>query len=115
MRASSVGWEIEINLTDLEIKLLGSASLIGLMNVHDVGGENYGKKFVTVSVGEINNMQISAELRTEPRAYIDKVERYFVTLSHDAYLDLLKNGATGDRMAWNSACKVLLKKEGHYS
>lgn len=114
MRASSVGWELEINLTEQEIEHLEYRPLAGKIRVFDVGdGVCYGEKLLEVRVGEIDHRQLNVELRTEPAGvYIDKVERYMVILSpNDGYKDLRNNGSTGDRMHNSPGCKIMIRNE----
>lgn len=112
MRALSVGWELEINLTDEEIALLETQSLRGKIRVWEVGREKeYGNKLLEVGVGEIDQRQLDVELRTFPRGYIDRVERYRVVIATEAYPTLVSQGCIGDRMAFNPACKVFVQRE----
>jgi len=112
MKAGAVCWELSIELSEEEIKSLFNNSLDGKIRVYD-RNEKLGDKDLQIRVGEINNHQINAELRTIPeKVYIDSVIKYTVILSKDGYDDLIRNGSTGDRMYANSGCKVRIYRKG---
>ena len=114
MKASSVGWEIFVDVSDKEIALLENHSLEGKIRVHD-REKKIGEFYLEIKVGNIDRRQLFAELTTEPdHVYIDSVHKYYITLSKEGYENLKDNGATGDRMANNPGCKVMIKNPAIY-
>ena len=111
MRASSMEWEFDIELTSEEIKLLENRSLSGKIKVNIREGV-LGETPFELRVGEIESNQLYAELRTEPpNVWIDRVVAYEVILSRDGYERLVDVGSTGDRMAWNPSCKIKIYRK----
>lgn len=108
MKASSVGWELYIQLSADEISRLLTEKLEGKIRVHD-NDAFLGEFPFSLFVQSIRREQLYVELKTKPsHVYVDKVQEYFIYLSPDGYQQLRERGRTGDRMYLNAGCKVFI-------
>ena len=112
MKASSMEWELDIKLISEEIRGLANKSILGeiIVNTHE---HKVGARNIELLIGNISSNQLYVELITEPpNVWVNKIVTYRIVLSHEGYVNLIKNGSTGDRMAHNSACNVMIYAEG---
>ena len=89
MKASSVGWELEIKLSDEEISLLEKETINGKIKVYDTD-KKIGNFPLELRIAELDEQQLYVQLLPIPEnVYVDKVERYIVKISKDGY-EMLK-------------------------
>ena len=113
MKASSVGWELFIELSEQEISMLEKEIVKGEIKVYDLD-KKLGNFPLELKICDIDKNQLYVELQTIPkRVYIDKIEKYIVKISQDGYEKLIEYGQTGDRMYSNPGCKVIVKTIRH--
>ncbi|MFA5259594.1 MAG: hypothetical protein WC979_04445 [Candidatus Pacearchaeota archaeon] len=111
MKASSIGIEYSVILSNEEIKRIESPGLRGTLKVR-TRERVVGNFPLDLRIGEINPNQLYVEVRTVPfNVHFEDAAQFAFVLSRAGYEMLKEEGITGDRMYDNPGCKVSIYEE----
>lgn len=112
MKASSVGVEFFVKLSEEEIEALGKIGLKGEVKVRNK--KPLGNFPLELKVGEIDKNQLYIEYRTIPfNVYFEDAAGFVFLLSKEGYEMLKERKTTADRMYKSPECTIKICSEDY--
>ena len=111
MKASSICWELDIELTYEEISKLEKKILKGKIKVRN-REKLIRNSLLNIKRGDSGDHHVYMLLNTIPRnVYFGEVEKYTIIISNEGYKILKKREFVKDRMFDNPSCNINIYKK----
>jgi len=107
MRASSVGQEVEVELTREELENLPEGKLVGTLVYNEVNSRERRDMLFSLKYNIVQSSPVSE--RHSPKGYFGDAAQVDITINGYVFDCLMERGSGGGRFQNNSAGKIEIK------